>query len=521
MELKRVLEGVPLLSPVPAPLLEADVRGIAYDSRKVEAGYLFFAFSGAKTDGAQFANSALQEGALAVVSDRPAFGGFPGPWLQVVHGRQALASASRNFFDKPDERIVLTAVTGTNGKTTSTQLIDAILRAAGKTTALIGTIEYHLAGRVLPAVNTTPESLDLFRMFHELEEMGGTHATLEASSHALDLGRIFAMQFHTAAYTNFTRDHLDYHHTMEAYFAAKQLLFKPRSGPPPRFAVLNADDEAVRRVELSPETTAFWYGVNQPPPAREGTGAKDTWVRASAIESSFAGLRFTVSAGEQQFPIESALVGHINVYNVLLACAAALTLGLSPEKIRKGVRELQNVPGRFERVEEGQPFLVVVDYAHTDDALRNVISVARALKPKRVITLFGCGGDRDRSKRPLMGMAAGELSDYVVLTSDNPRSEDPLSIINDAMVGLRRFDTPHTVQPDRERAIRSAIETAQPGDIVILAGKGHETYQILKDGPIPFDDREVARRVLRSFGFRRGSGEQKAQAHGAKNGKSA
>ncbi len=519
MELRRVLEGVPLISNVPEALLGADVRGLAYDSRKVAPGYLFFAFSGAKTDGAQFTNSALEKGALAVISDRPGFGGFHGSWLQVAHGRQALASASKNFFEKPDERIALTAVTGTNGKTTSTQLIDAILRAAGKTTALIGTIEYHLAGRVLPAVNTTPESLDLFRMFSELEQMGGTHATLEASSHALDLGRIFAMSFHTAGFTNFTRDHLDYHHTMEAYFTAKQLLFKPRGGPPPRFAVLNADDEAGRRIELAAETNVFWYSIDQAPPDRAGAGLNDTWVRATDVQSSFEGLRFTVMAGKKRFPVDSTLVGHINVYNILLACSAALTLGLKEEEIQKGLKELRSVPGRFERVEEGQPFMVVVDYAHTDDALHNVISVARAMKPKRIITLFGCGGDRDRAKRPLMGMAAAEGSDYVVLTSDNPRSEDPLAIMNDAMVGLRRFDTPHMAEPDRERAIKSAIAAAEPGDVVILAGKGHETYQVLKDGPIPFDDREVARRVLRSLGYGSGPRQKSAQAGGAKHGK--
>ncbi|HZS53372.1 MAG TPA: UDP-N-acetylmuramoyl-L-alanyl-D-glutamate--2,6-diaminopimelate ligase [Bryobacteraceae bacterium] len=500
MQLSRVLEGIPLVSAVPPDLQNADVRGLAYDSRKVETGFLFFAFAGAKTDGAQFANAALKKGALAVLSDRPAPGGFGGMWLQVAHGRQSLATASKNFFNRPDERLALIAVTGTNGKTTSSLLIDSMLRAAGKTTALIGTIEYHLAGRVLPAVNTTPESLDLFRMFSELEQMGGTHVTLEASSHALDLGRIFAMQFHTAAYTNFTRDHLDYHQTMEAYFAAKQLLFTPRSGPPPRFAVLNADDESIRKVRTAPETQVFWYGIHQEPPVHQGTFSQ-VWVRAEDIDSSFSGLRFTVSSGDRHFRVESPLVGHINVYNILLACSAALTLGLTEEQIRKGLSELKSVPGRFERVEEGQPFMVVVDYAHTDDALRNVISVARAMKPKRVITLFGCGGDRDRSKRPLMGMAAAELSDYVVLTSDNPRSEDPLAIMNDAMVGLSRFDTPHKVEPDRERAIRTAIETAGPGDVVILAGKGHETYQVLRDGPIPFDDREVARRVLRSFGY--------------------
>jgi len=503
MELKRVLEAVPLISDIPTHLLAADVRGLAYDSRKVEAGYLFFAFAGSRSDGAQYANSALQKGALAVVSDQPAPGGFSGPWIQVSHGRQALAGASGNFYNHPDERLVLTAVTGTNGKTTSALLIDSILRAAGKTTALIGTIEYHLAGRVLPAVNTTPESLDLFHMFHDLEQTGGTHVTLEASSHALDLARIYAMRFQAAAFTNFTRDHLDYHHTMESYFAAKQLLFAPRSGPPPRFAVLNADDEWGCRLKLSSETEVFRYSMHPESDRPPDAIAKGMWVRAIDVESSFNGLRFTVAAEGRRIPVESALVGHTNVYNILLASTVALAYGLSGEDIRKGLRDLQRVPGRFERVEEGQPFMVVVDYAHTDDALRNVILVARAMQPKRVITLFGCGGDRDRSKRPLMGMAAAELSDYVVLTSDNPRSEDPLAIMNDAMVGLRRFDTPSTAEPDRERAIKKAIQAAAPGDVVILAGKGHETYQVLRDGPIPFDDREVARRVLRSFGYSR------------------
>jgi UDP-N-acetylmuramoyl-L-alanyl-D-glutamate--2,6-diaminopimelate ligase len=500
MELERVLEGVPLIRGAAPP--GGQISGIAYDSRKIAPDYLFFAFAGAKADGAQFVDAAIRKGALAVVADRPAPGGFRGVWLQVPNGREALALAARNFYGKPDERLVLTAITGTNGKTTSTMLLDSILRAAGKVTALIGTIEYHLAGRVLPAVNTTPESLDLFHMFADLVEAGGTHATLEASSHALDLGRIYAMNVHTAGYTNFTRDHLDYHHTMEAYYDAKQLLFTPRSGPPPRFAVLNSDDEAVRRLEISKETEILWYGVTPAPSGK--------WLQAREVQSTFSGLRFVAATQDLEFAIESPLVGHINVYNILLACGAALTLGVSVEHIQKGIKEMQRVPGRFERVEEGQPFAVVVDYAHTDDALRNVIAVARAMEPKRIITLFGCGGDRDRSKRPLMGMAAGELSDYVVLTSDNPRSEDPLAIMNDAMVGLQRYDTPHTAEPDRERAIRKAIENAAPGDVVILAGKGHETYQILKDGPIPFDDREVARRVLRGFGY--GRGKQNARA---------
>jgi UDP-N-acetylmuramoyl-L-alanyl-D-glutamate--2,6-diaminopimelate ligase len=497
LKLARMLEGVSLTGILSPESSAAEVQGLAYDSRKVEPGFLFFAFSGAKTDGAQFAAAALQKGALAVVSDRPAPGGFSGVWLQALQGREALAIASRNFYNKPDQRLALTAITGTNGKTTTSMLVDSILRAAGKTTALIGTIEYHLANQVLPAVNTTPESLDLFAMFAELEKLGGTHATLEASSHALDLRRIYAMEFHTAGFTNFTRDHLDYHHTMEAYFAAKQLLFKPRSGPPPRFAALNADDEWCRRLETANSTEVFWYGLHQQPPSG------GTWVRAEDVSMSFQGLHFTIQTDDRRIAIESPLVGHINVYNILLAAAAAITLGMTDEQIQQGLSHMQRVPGRFERVEEGQPFMVVVDYAHTDDALRNVIAVARGMKPNRVITLFGCGGDRDRSKRPLMGIAAAEGSDYVVLTSDNPRSEDPQAIVNDALVGLRRFNTPYEVELDRARAIKKAVGAAQPGDVVILAGKGHETYQILKDGPIPFDDREVTRRVLRGLGYSR------------------
>src|ERR1700761_3471990 len=497
MNLQRVLEGVPTLSNVSTEMLNADVQGLAYDSRKVEPGFLFFAFSGAKTDGAQFAASALQKGALAVVSDRPTPGGFSGVWLQVTQGREALAIAARNFYNKPDQRLALTAITGTNGKTTTSMLVDSILRAAGKTTALIGTIEYHLANRVLPAVNTTPESLDLFAMFAELEQLGGTYVTLEASSHALQLGRIYAMEFLTAGFTNFTRDHLDFHQTMEAYFAAKQLLFTPRSGPPPRFAVINGDDEAATQLQFSSETQVLWYS--------RGSANKDRLIVAQDVHSTFNGLRFTVVGEGRRFEVESPLVGHINVSNILLACGVALTHGLSEEQIQRGLMNLRSVPGRFERVEEGQPFMVVVDYAHTDDALRNVISVARGMKPKRVITLFGCGGDRDRSKRPLMGMAAGELSDYVVLTSDNPRSEDPLAIMNDAMVGIGCFDTPYVAEPDRSTAIRLALSQAQPGDVVLLAGQGHETYQILRDGPIPFDDREIAQRVLRSIGYSRPS----------------
>jgi len=315
---------------------------------------------------------------------------------------------------------------------------------------------------------------------------------MEVSSHALALGRVFGLRFHTAVFTNLTRDHLDFHRTMEQYFAAKQLLFEGCGAPPPRFAAVNADDPYGRQLAVAPETKLMTYGL--------GAGAS---VRASGVSATAEGLRFEIQAAGKSLPVRSPLLGVINVYNILAAWCAGLACGLEPETILAGVERCRPVPGRFERVDEGQPFTVIVDYAHTDDALRNAIAAARGVTARRVITLFGCGGDRDRSKRPLMGAAAAELSDFVVLTSDNPRSEDPLAIMNDAMVGLRRHDVKHVAEPNREKAIRKALAEAEPGDVVLIAGKGHETYQILADRTIPFDDREVARRVLRELGYRR------------------
>ena len=487
MTMAEVLSGVPLKTELPDGLARQPVTGMDYDSRRVEPGFLFFAFAGAHADGRGFADSAMKKGALAVVSELPSPEGFSGTWIWVEHGRRALARAARNFYG---QKVTLTGITGTNGKTTTGFLIDSVLRAAGFTTALVGTIEYHLGAEVLPAVNTTPESLDLYRIFDRLRGIGGTHATMEVSSHALALGRVHGIEFHTAVFTNLTRDHLDFHHTMEAYFAAKQLLFSGEGAKPPAFVAINRDDEYGAKIETAPATEVLTYGLD-----------KEAAVRARNVNTGFGGLRFDVRYGSLRFPVSSPLIGRINVYNILAACCAGFSYGLPPETIAQGIANCPGVPGRFERVDEGQPFAVVVDYSHTDDALRNAIEVARGLSPKRVITLFGCGGDRDRTKRPIMGQVAGELSDYVVLTSDNPRSEDPLQIMNDVLVGLRRYDTPMIVEPDRATAIRRALEQARAGDLVLLAGKGHETYQVLKDRTIAFDDREVAREVLRRFGF--------------------
>jgi UDP-N-acetylmuramoyl-L-alanyl-D-glutamate--2,6-diaminopimelate ligase len=498
MNLTEALAGVKLAAPLSEELAGKEVAGIEYDSRKVTEGFVFFAFAGSRVDGRRFVEDADARGALAFVSELPPPTETPSSiaerWIRVEHGRNALATASRNFYKKPDERVAFTGITGTNGKTTTSYLIDSILIEAGFATGLLGTIESRLMGERREVINTTPESLDVMRAAAELEEKGVGQRqalTMEVSSHALALGRVFGIQFHTAVFTNLTRDHLDFHRTMDEYAAAKRLLFAPEGTPIPEWSVLNADDPASSGMAAGGKQ--LWFG-----------NSKDAQIRAENVAMSFDGLRFDLTFEGATQPIESGLTGRFNVLNILAAAGVGISYGIDLPTIARGIAACRAVPGRFERIDEGQKFFVAVDYAHTDDALRNVIQVARELvstSPSpiargRVITLFGCGGDRDRTKRPLMGMAAGELSDYVVLTSDNPRSEDPLAIMNDALVGLRRFDTPHVIEPDRAKAIRLAIGQASAGDVVLIAGKGHETYQVLKDRTIHFDDREVAREVL-------------------------
>jgi UDP-N-acetylmuramoyl-L-alanyl-D-glutamate--2,6-diaminopimelate ligase len=505
MTIGEALTGVSMLSELTPlsdltpSLAQTEIQGLDYDSRRVGPGYLFFAFPGARVDGREFAAQAAAKGALAIVSELPAPAGTTVPWIRVQHGRQALALASKTYYGKLDGKIPVIGITGTNGKTTTSYLVDSILRAAGRTTMLAGTIEYHLGPKILPAANTTPESLDLHRMLAELDAMNGNMkaATMEVSSHALALGRVYGLHFHTAVFTNLTQDHLDFHPTMQDYFAAKQLLFTGSGAAPPRFCVINRDDEWGRKLKHANTSEVLWYGLGS-----------EAMVRARHIHSGLNGLRFDVGFDKIRFEIRSQLIGKVNVYNILAACCVGMTFQLQPEVIARGIADCTGVPGRFERVDEGQPFAVVVDYSHTPDALRNAIAVARTLDARRVITLFGCGGDRDRGKRPLMGQVAGELSDLVIVTSDNPRSEDPLQIMNDALVGVRRTDTRTIVEPDRAAAIRKAIEEANAGDVVILAGKGHETYQIFHDRTIHFDDREIAREALRAYGFgRKGAGQ--------------
>jgi len=494
MTFQQLLQGAEILSRSG----DASVSGLEYDSRRIKPGDLFVAMKGDSSDGNKFIDRAIAAGATAVVTDSAEANPREGvAWALVPHGRRALARLSANFYKRPAERLAIVGITGTNGKSTTAFLIESILHAANRKTALIGTIEYHVAGKVLPAPHTTPEALDLNRMFAEALGNGATDAIMEVSSHALAQQRVFGIPFDVAVFTNLTRDHLDYHHTMDEYFSAKRVLFEGCGTDAPRVAVLNTEDEygqELTKFSKKHGSQVLTYGL----------GKGD--FRAERLQITSRGTRFDLILPDAVVPLFSPLIGKVNVYNILAACASAYARGCKPQAIAKGIDNLQCVPGRFQRVDCEQPFTVVVDYAHTDDALRNLTSLAREFVQQagnhgRVITVFGCGGDRDRAKRPLMGEAAGRGSDFVVLTSDNPRSEDPLAIINDAMVGLQRSGAKYKMEPDRKAAIALAIREAVPGDVVLIAGKGHEKVQVLRDQSIPFDDVEVAQAALRDAGY--------------------
>jgi UDP-N-acetylmuramoyl-L-alanyl-D-glutamate--2,6-diaminopimelate ligase len=494
MTFQKLLEGAEIL----AQSGNVPVRGLEYDSRRVKQGCVFVAMRGESSDGNRYIDQAIAAGAVAIVTDSASEQPRPGvAWAQVPHGRRALARLSSNYYKRPAERIANTGITGTNGKSTTAFLIESILRAAGRKSALVGTIEYHVAGKILPAPHTTPEGLELNRLLADGLNQGVTESVMEVSSHALDQQRIFGIPFDVAVFTNLTRDHLDYHGTMDDYFRAKKILFEGCGTEPPRVAIHNLDDEYGRQLlTLSKKKSSQVLSY--------GWTSGD--FHAESIEITARGTRFQMETPTGGIAIWSPLIGKVNVYNILAASAAGYARNCPAEAIAKGVFELARVPGRFERVDCGQPFTVAVDYAHTDDALRNLTALARdfvtraGLKGK-VITLFGCGGDRDRAKRPLMGEAAGKGSDFVVLTSDNPRSEDPLAIMNDALVGLQRSATKYVMEPDRRTAIGIALQQAGPGDIVLLAGKGHEKVQVTKEGAIPFDDVEVARETLKALSY--------------------
>jgi len=477
------------------------ITGIEYDSRRVRPGAVFVAMKGGTTDGNRYVDKAIAAGALGIVTDsaqtfdhltvyQPGF-----PVLEVEHGRRALAQASAAFFGHPERMLAATGITGTNGKTTTAFLTESLLNLAARKTVLVGTIEYHVAGDVRPSIHTTPESRDLYELMAEGATLGATELVTEVSSHALDQGRMAGIDFDVAVFTNLTRDHLDYHQTMEKYFAAKRLLFDGTLYPAPRVAVINACDSHGEELALAARNAGAevrMYGI----------GKGDWRATTYTLTPSGASIELETPAGSAR--VESHLAGEVNIFNLLAAFTAAHARGVPFSELVDAVPRLRPVPGRFQPVVAGQPFTVIVDYAHTDDALRNLIALARQMTTstgKRVITLFGCGGDRDRTKRPKMGQAAGEGSDFVVATSDNPRSEDPLAILAGIEPGLRATRVNYLIEPDRAAAIRIALEKAAPGDVVLIAGKGHEKEQILANRTIPFDDAEVALHALADLGY--------------------
>jgi UDP-N-acetylmuramoyl-L-alanyl-D-glutamate--2,6-diaminopimelate ligase len=471
---------------------QVQVSGIAYDSRRAGPGSVFVALRGQHADGTAFAPQAIARGAALVVAESPPpDGATPVPWVRVNDARLALALLADRFFGHPSGDLALIGITGTNGKTTTAYLLRSIFEATGNRCGLIGTVTYSLGGEERPAARTTPEAPDLQAMLREMVDHGCSAAVMEVSSHALAQHRVDGTRFAAGIFTNLTRDHLDFHGDMESYAAAKRRLFDmlPAGAP----AVVNADDP--RGAALAAGRRAVTYAVHR---------AAD--VTPAALSLSLDGLEFDATTPAGTLHLRSRLVGQPNVYNILAASGAAVALGLPLDAIERGIAALAGVPGRFELVTHGEEDVaVVVDYAHTDDALKNLLETARSLAPRRVITVFGCGGDRDRTKRPLMGAVASRLSDVVIITSDNPRSEEPGAIVDEILLGI-----PGGIQEeqrpargsrvlrviDRRAAIERAVDLAEPGDLVVIAGKGHEKTQTIGDRTIRFDDVDVAREAL-------------------------
>lgn len=500
-----------------------DCAGLHYDSRHILPGQAFVAIAGEVTDGNRYIAEALHRGAALIVSEAPPAAGVEAAWLQVANARRALATLSANWFGRPAERLQLVGITGTNGKTTTAWLAAAALRAAGVPTGLLGTVEYQIGDQRRPAPHTTPESYDLQQLLAEMVAAGCRAAVLEVSSHALVLDRVWGCRFAAAVFTNLTQDHLDFHGTLEAYREAKRRLFTGTGAGQPLAAVVNAEDPNSAAMIAGFTGREIAYGIQDGPQLAAE-------LRAAAVEVTATGQRLGVQGpGGWSGTIASPLLARVNVLNTLAALGAGWALGLPPEELARGLETAPPPPGRFQRVAAGQPFTVVVDYAHTPDALANVLRLARELAgSRRVIAVFGCGGDRDRGKRPRMGAIAAEIADLAVVTSDNPRSEPPEAIIAEVVAGLapaaaarhRRW----LEEPDRRAAIERALREAAAGDVVVIAGKGHENYQIVKDEKRHFDDaEEVAlawRRIAAggAIGEGRRGGGQRGEPGGGREG---
>ncbi len=471
---------------------DLEIRGLAGDSRKVEEGFLFVCIPGLNFDGHAFIPEALKRGASALVVEKEVAPTGKATLIKVPNARYALSILANRFYDYPSRKLRLIGVGGTNGKTTTTYLVKAIMEEAGKKMALLGTIAYQWGSKIQPASWTTPPGLELQGMFKKLVEEDFDGVVMEVSSHALVLDRVAGCEFDVGVFTNFTQDHLDFHQTMENYLEAETKLFRLLSQPAEEHkkkrAVINIDSPYAEHIIKNTQVEILTYGLEQ-----------EADIKAHHISSSEKGLRFKVITPAGKTPINFSLPGKHNVYNLLAAIGVGISEGISLEKMRIALAKLKNVPGRFEFIDGGQPFKVVVDYAHTPDALQNVLQTARELTRRKVLVVFGCGGERDRTKRPLMGEVAAAHSDIIILTSDNPRSEDPLWIAKEIEAGVKRIkpNDPSLIREDRQEAIKEALRLARKGDLVLIAGKGHEDYQIIQDKSYPFNDKEVVKKLLK------------------------
>ncbi|UCF38385.1 MAG: UDP-N-acetylmuramoyl-L-alanyl-D-glutamate--2,6-diaminopimelate ligase [Acidobacteriota bacterium] len=463
---------------------DLEISSLAYDSRQVESGSLFFAIEGHAFDGHAFIDQALANGAVAVVSERPSPVEFERQWVQVRSIRQVMALGADRFMGSPSQQITMIGVTGTNGKTTTAYLCHSILSQM-KPALMLGSIRTYIGERVVDSKLTTPESVEIQSLLTEGVRAGCRTGVMEVSSHALALDRTFGSLFPVAVFTNLTQDHLDFHGDFNDYFSAKKRLFDKRYNPGLKWAVLNADDPYGRQLAVEANGDAITYGIDSPAD-----------VRPESLRLSKEGVEATINLLGNSLEISCSLIGRHNLYNLLAATAACSLLGCSNEIIQQGLRSIQSVPGRFEKVECDAPATVVIDFAHTPDALSNVLDLAREVAAERVICLFGCGGDRDRKKRPLMGEVATRKADLSIVTSDNPRTEDPDAIIYDILEGIPQDARPFEVITDRREAIRRALQLSRPGDLVLLAGKGHETYQDIGGRKVDFDERHIVREAL-------------------------
>lgn len=479
MILKSLLNGVKTVEINGS--VEKEIRAVCYDSRKVTKSTLFICISGFKVDGHNFALSAVENGAEAVIVEKKL--DLPKSVTQIVveDSRKVLAIVANNLYEHPSKEFTLIGVTGTNGKTSTTFLTKQIFEKVGQKVGLIGTIENRIGNIILEAERTTPESLELQELFVKMKENQVDSVVMEVSSHSLDLYRVEGCNFDVGIFTNLTQDHLDFHGTMENYLQAKAKLFTKC-----KYGVINADDPAAKTIRDTATCEVITYGIDQ-----------EADVKAENISITAQGVTFEVVVKNERVPIAFAIPGRFSVYNALAAFAAAYVLNIPIISIREGLESVKGVAGRCEAIENSKGIGVIVDYAHTPDGLENILNTVSEFANGKKITVFGCGGDRDRTKRPIMGEIAAKLSDFVVMTSDNPRTEDPEKILDDVEVGLKKHNTPYVRISDRKEAIRYAIKMAEVDDIVTIAGKGHETYQILKDRTIDFDDKKIASEFLR------------------------